>query len=197
MNDPTNKYYTDKAKDFYDGTVNLDMEDLYRPFLELIPDRGKILDAGCGSGRDSLYFRRMGYDVVAFDYSEELVKLASDLIGFPVLHMSFDDVDFVEEFDGIWACASLLHVPKSAMNMVIDKMALALKSTGILYASFKYGNKEEIRKDRYFSDYTETEIQNLINDVSSITMINHWKTVDVRPDRKDEYWLNVLMRKES
>lgn len=89
MNDPAHKYYTDKAKDFFDGTVYLDMEYLYQPLIKLIPEGGKILDAGCGSGRDSLYFKKNGYNVIAFDYSEALVKLASDLIGSPVLHMSF------------------------------------------------------------------------------------------------------------
>ena len=92
----TLKYYTDKAKEFCDGTVNVDMGDLYQPFLELIPDGGKILDAGCGSGRDTKYFKDQGYSVVAFDYSEEIVRLATEYIGEPVLHMSFDDVEFDE-----------------------------------------------------------------------------------------------------
>ena len=101
MVNPTKKYYEEKAQQFFNGTVALDMDTLYQPFLDLMPDHGKILDAGCGSGRDTLYFKKKNYAVVAFDYSAELVKLASDHIGEPVLHMSFDDVDFCNEFDGI------------------------------------------------------------------------------------------------
>ena len=197
MSDPTRTYYLENAQEFYDGTVNLDMGYQYKSFLKMIPKGGKILDAGCGSGRDSLYFKKQGYIVVAFDYSEALVKLASDLIGSPVLHLSFNDVDFVEEFDGVWACASLLHVPKSDMNTVIDKLALALKPIGILYASFKYGNNEEMRKDRYFSDYTESEFENLVTNIPSLSIISQWKTVDVRPNRKGDYWLNVLLSKST
>jgi 2-polyprenyl-3-methyl-5-hydroxy-6-metoxy-1,4-benzoquinol methylase len=194
---PTSKYYNDEAEKFFDETVNLDMNDLYGPFLNLIPEKGKILDAGCGSGRDSRYFKSKGYKVTAFDYSEKLVKLASDFIGDTVLHMSFDDLTSKEEFDGVWACASLLHVPKNKMKSVIDKLAEALKLDGILYASFKYGDKEEVRKGRLFSDYTESTFQALIKKISSLKIIKHWKTADVRPDRKGEYWFNVLIRKES
>ena len=193
----TRKYYNDKAKQFFDDTVNLDMEKLYRSFLDLIPEKGKILDAGCGSGRDTLYFKNRGYSVTAFDYSEELVKLASEHIGGTVLHMSFDDLTFKAEFDGIWACASLLHVPKSKMKSVIDKLAEALKQGGILYVSFKYGDKEEVRKDRLFSDYTEPAFTALVKKIPSLKIIKHWKTADVRPKRKGEYWFNVLIRKES
>lgn len=196
MSDPTRTYYSENAQEFYDGTVNLDMGYQYKSFLKMIPKGGKILDAGCGSGRDSLYFKKKGYMVVAFDYSEALVKLASDLIGSSVLHMSFNDVAFIEEFDGVWACASLLHVPKNEMEGAIAKLAKALKPDGILYVSFKYGNKEEVRKGRLFSDYTESSFQALIKNISSLKIIKHWKTEDVRPKRKGEYWLNVLMRKE-
>jgi len=196
MLDPTRTYYSENAQKFYDGTVNLDMESHYNTFLNMIPKGGKILDAGCGSGRDSLYFKKKGYNVVAFDYSEALVKLASDLIGTPVLQMSFQDIAFIGEFDGIWACASLLHVPKTEMRGIISKLAEALKPDGILYASFKYGYREEIRKGRLFSDYTKSTFQALIKKESSLKIVKHWKTADVRPKRKNEYWLNALMRKE-
>jgi phospholipid N-methyltransferase len=135
--------------------------------------------------------------VTAFDYSEKLVKLASDYIEDTVLHMSFDDLTFKAEFDGIWACASLLHVPKSKMKSVIDKLAEALKLGGILYVSFKYGDKEEVRKDRLFSDYTELTFQALVKKIPSLRILKHWKTADVRPNRKGEYWFNALMKKES
>ena len=191
----TLEYYTDKAKEFCDGTVNVDMGDLYLPFLKLIPDGGKILDAGCGSGRDTKFFKDQGYSVVAFDFSAEIVKLASEYIGETVLHMSFEDVDFENQFDGIWACASILHVPKNDIGGVLSRLSRALKKSGILYTSFKYGDAEEVRKDRLFSDFTELSFQTILEPVPSLKMIKHWKTVDARPDRKDEFWLNMLLQK--
>ena len=98
-------------------------------FLKLLPKNGKILDAGCGSGRDSLFFKQQGYDVVSFDISKELVDLASRLIGQKVLHMSFGDLDFENEFHGIWASASLLHIPQEEMDDVLEKLSRALKVT--------------------------------------------------------------------
>jgi hypothetical protein len=82
------------------------------------------------------------------------------------------------------------------MKNVLDKLAEALKSGGILYASFKYGDKEEVRKERHFSDYTESTFQALVKKIPSLKIIKHWKTADVRPNREGEYWFNVLMRKE-
>ena len=82
------------------------------------------------------------------------------------------------------------------MKSVIDKLAEALKQGGILYASFKYGDKEEVRKDRLFTDYTERTFQALIKKIPSLRIIKHWKTDDVRPNREGEYWFNVLMKKE-
>jgi len=195
MADTTKKYYTEKAQQFFDGTVTVDMDDLYQPFLDLIPAQGRILDAGCGSGRDTLHFKKKGYSVFAFDYSEEIVRLATDYIGEPVIQMSFDDVNFDNEFDGIWACASILHVPKQDISGVLAKLSHSLKSNGVLYTSFKYGTTEELRKGRCFSDYTESAFQRVVDSVPSLTMIKHWKTTDVRPDRKEEYWLNVLLIK--
>lgn len=195
MNKSTEKYYKEKAKEFFDGTVNVNMEDLYRPFLELIPVGGKILDAGCGSGRDALYFKQQGYSVIAFDYSEELVRLASSLINSPVLHRSFDDIVFNEEFDGIWACASILHVSKRDIGNILKKLTNALKINGILYTSFKYGDVEKIRNGRLFNDYTESSFQKVLNNLPALKKIKFWKTVDARPGRKDEFWLNVLLRK--
>lgn len=194
---PTSKYYNDNAEKFFTETVNLDMEDIYHQFLNILPEGGKILDAGCGSGRDSLFFKKQGYQVTSFDYSEELVKLASEYIGDTVLQISFDDLTFKVEFDGIWACASLLHVPKSNIESIMGKLTEALKQDGILYASFKYGNKEEVRNNRLFSDYTESTFSALIKKIPALKFIKQWKTADARPKRQGEYWYNVLLRKES
>jgi len=188
----TTEYYNRNARAYYDQTVNLDMSDRYSPFLKLIPKNGKILDAGCGSGRDSLFFKQQGYSVVSFDISKELVNFASRLIGRDVLHMSFNDLDFEDEFHGIWACASLLHIPQSEIDDVINKLSRALKINGVLYASFKHGNNERKNGDRMFNDYNEEKLNLLINRHENLKIENLWLTEDVRSDRKNEFWMNVL-----
>ena len=190
-------YYDQNAREYFDSTVNLNMEHLYRPFLELIPRHGRILDAGCGSGRDSLYFKKQGHSMVAIDNSIELVKLASALLGENCFLMSFKDIEFKNEFDGIWACASLLHVPKSEMDDVLLLLTGALKTNGILYASFKYGNEETTQRGRLFSSYDEESFDLLLKNHPTLRMLARWKTEDIRQNRKGEYWLNVLAKKEA
>jgi len=195
MSDPTAGYYSENARTFYDATVNLDMGAHYRPFLELIPEGGRILDAGCGSGRDSLHFKQKGYAVVAFDYAEPLVRLASELIGEPVMHLSFAEVEFDSEFDGVWACGSLLHVPRDDLQGILKRLFRALKPAGMLYASFKWGENEEVRGGRLFSDYTEDTFRTLVAPLNMVETIRFRRTEDVRPRRRGEYWLGVLLRK--
>jgi len=197
---PTNStmdYYDRNAREFFDSTVNLDMEHLYKPFLEVIPRNGKILDAGCGSGRDSLYFKKLGYSVIAIDNSGELVRLASEMIGKNCFLMSLMDIEFKNEFDGIWACASLLHIPKSEIDGVLLRLIRALKINGILYASFKYGNDEAIKKGRLFSNYDEESFGLLLKNHPTLRILIMWKSEDIRKNRKGEYWLNVLAKKEG
>jgi SAM-dependent methyltransferase len=145
-------YFQSNAKKFFDDTVSIDLTDLYLPFLERLPEIGRILDAGCGSGRDTRFFTRQGFEVVAFDNSPEMVRLASDFTGQDCLLLSFDDIQFDNRFDGVWACSSLLHVPKRHMAAVLNRLCTALKQGGILYCSFKYGDDEVFRNGRLFSN---------------------------------------------
>jgi SAM-dependent methyltransferase len=191
----TLKYYESNAKQFYDSTVSIDMNDIYGPFLELLPNGGTILDAGCGSGRDSKIFIAEGFKVVAFDVSHELVKLASSLIGEEVLQLSFSELRFEDRFDGVWASASLLHVLKTDMPRTLLKLSRALKQGGVLYASFKYGNTELIRGGRHFSDYDEASFDNLLADLPDLTLIRYWQTTGRKPGSSHDTFLNVLLRK--
>ncbi len=154
-----------------------------------------ILDAGCGSGRDTLAFLERGYEVTAMDASETMAKLASRHTGRPVLHMSFDEMQFQTRFGGVWACASLLHVPRQCMPSVLDRFVLALKAGGVMYASFKYGEKEVVRNDRLFNDYSEDKFRRLLDTRPEIELVRLWLTVDLRPGCRDTVWLNVLLRK--
>ena len=198
--DPTEStlnYYQTNSESFIENTVNVDVNDLFRPFLENIPSTGKILDAGCGSGRDTKFFLEKGFNVVAFDNSPNMVRHAAEYTGQEVLLMSFDDIEFKDNFDGIWACASLLHVPENNISTVLSKFTDALKDNGILYTSFKYGYREQIRNGRFFADYTEERFDQLLAVIPKLELIQYWKTSDLRPGRSEEKWLNILLRKVS
>src|SRR5689334_6398373 len=124
--DMTVEYYDQHAASFCEATGKLDMSALYRPFLNLLPPRARILDAGCGSGRDTLACLNLGYEVTAIDGSLAMVQVTTKLTGCPALQMRFDEINWVEEFDGIWACASLLHVPRADTGDVLNRFAQAL-----------------------------------------------------------------------
>lgn len=138
------------------------MSHLYRRFLPLIPEGGRILDLGCGSGRDSRYFLEKGFQVTAIDGSAELCRLASKYIGQEVLCMDFADLAFENCFDGVWACASLLHVPRDSIKDILARIHRALACGGVLYASFKAGKGERTRGERFFSDYGQEDMGSLV-----------------------------------
>jgi SAM-dependent methyltransferase len=193
--DKTVGYYNDKAQEFFESTVNVDMSEHYRVFLNLLPPGGRILDAGCGSGRDSFHFINLGFQVTAIDASPVLAELSSKLMGQPVAVLRFQDLDFEKEFDGIWACASLLHVPRREMHDVLSRLTKALKPNGMLYASFKYGDGEGERNGRFFNDYNEQSFGCLLSDHPSLRLVSSWVSGDVRPERAGEKWLNVVVRR--
>ena len=192
----TLEYYQHHADDFFNSTVNVDMNSIYTPFLERIPKGGRILDAGCGSGRDSKAFLQQGYQVEAFDATAEMAKLASQHTGLSVKQMTFSDVDAVNRYDGIWCCASLLHVSAAELPDAMAKLARALKPGGIWYVSFKYGDGERVKDGRRFTDLNEQGLNTLLAGLAGITLVGHWITEDKRPDRS-EMWLNALLQKRS
>ena len=187
-------YYDLNAQEFFEGTVNADMSSHYKEFLSEIPKNGTLLDAGCGSGRDTLNFKKLGFNVVSIDGSEEMCKIASKYIGDDVLHMQFQDITFEYCFDGIWASASLLHVPSDEIEMVLKQFKKSLKRNGVLYASFKYGNFEGKRNGRYFNDLTEITAIRLFKKIN-FEVIKTWITKDSRKGRENEKWTNILVKK--
>ena len=194
MTNKTLDYYNQNAKSFIQGTVSVDFKETQDKFLQSLTGK-TILDFGCGSGRDTKYFIESGYAVTAIDGSEELCKSASAYTGIQVKHMLFQDLNEVDCYDGIWACSSILHLPKEELKIVSQKMSRALKQNGIIYTSFKYGNFEGERNGRYFTDFTLDEFKDFISDVKDIAIEEYWITGDVRPGREDEKWLNLILRK--
>jgi len=189
-------YYSKNSGEYFEQTVNLNMQENQDRFLELLPEGGSILDLGCGSGRDSAYFVSCGYDVTAMDASEEMCNLASVHIGQDVLNLKFSEMDFKEVFDGVWACASLLHVPSDEIDDIMSKVCKSLKPDGILYMSFRYGDFEGVRDGRYFTDFRTKALKELISRFRELELIEIKKCEDVRPE-KDIIWINALVRKIS
>ena len=195
--DYTIDYYNQNAKNFIENTQNVDMHLAQDKFLQLLDSQSSILDFGCGSGRDTKYFLEKGYHVTATDGSAELCKLASAFTGIVVKEMLFQELDDINKYDGIWACSSILHLPKKELFPVLRKMCIALKSAGVIYSSFKYGDFEGERNGRYFTDFTEDTFRDFIKDIPELTIEDHWITSDVRPGRGNEKWLNLIIRKSD
>jgi SAM-dependent methyltransferase len=191
----TLEFYDKNANDFVVNTQNVNFKRTQDRFVNQIKTGGRILDFGCGSGRDTKYFVERGFCVDAVDGSEKICEIASAFIGSPVQKMLFQELDAVDLYDGIWACSSILHLPKTELKGVLGKMCKALKSDGIIYTSFKYGKFEGIRNGRYFTDFTEETFSDFLKDIPGISMEELWITNDVRPDRGEEKWLNLILRK--
>lgn len=195
-------YYQRNAKDFFSQTINVDMQNVYQPFLEYLPkphlsNQQKILDVGCGSGRDSVFFANQGFEVVAIDGSKSLIELAQQTdtrIDWQCLR--FDEIakqNWQNQFTGIWACASLLHVPFDDLPKILNDLLSCLRPTGILYASFKYGDNEREKDGRFFCDMNEHRWQLIENQLISTKLLKVWQTVDNRMDKRDIWW-NVLLK---
>lgn len=195
MNEKTIDYYNINAESFVNQTVSVDFRDTQDRFLNYL-NGNKILDFGCGSGRDTKYFLDKGYDVNAIDGSEELCKKASEYTGIEVKHMYFQELQEVETYDGIWACSSILHLNRNELKDVFNKMSDALTNDGIIYTSFKYGDFEGERNGRYFIDFSLDSFKDFIKEINELKIIDSWITSDVRPGRGEEKWLNLILKKD-
>lgn len=191
----TLNYYNQNADSFIQGTVSVDFSQVQDKFLERLNVGDYILDFGCGSGRDTKYFLKKGMVVDAIDGSVNLCKLASEYIGIKVRNILFQELDEQEKYDGIWACASILHLSKEELSVVLDKMIAALKKNGIIYTSFKYGDFEGERNGRYFTDFTVESFKEFIENVADVEIVEYWITGDVRQGRGEERWLNIILQK--
>lgn len=190
----TIEYYNNNSNEFIENTINLSMSDLYKKFETYLQPGKKILDLGCGSGRDSRYFKLKGYDVVAADPSEKMCQATRKIAEVPVLQMKAEDMNFDNEFDGIWACASLLHIKKGKLQRVIIGLLGNLVSGGIIYASWKHGDKESVNEGKYFCYMTEQTLIKLFEEITNAIVLDIWISNDAKG--RDEEWINVLLKKE-
>lgn len=195
--DTTILYYEEHAEEFTRNTLNADMASIRSRFLAYLPTGCRILDFGCGTGRDSKAFLDLGHAVTAIDGSEALCQIARSLTGLPVRCLDFRGYkpEEGEVYEGIWACASLLHLQKNELLPVMNVLSQALIPGGAFYVSFKHGTFEGERNGRHFTDFTLEEFREFIKSIPELSVAEYWVTGDVRPGRGDERWLNIVLQR--
>jgi len=188
-------YYNNNALDYFYQTINADMSKQYELFLKYLNNNSKILDFGCGSGRDTLYFKNLGYEVDAIDGSIELCKLASKFTNITVKCMDFKDFKMVDYYDGIWACATLLHLPKKDLISILNNLRDSIKNDGIIYASVKNGSGAEITSEgRFYSYYTNEEFTNICSK-ANLNVIDFYSSKSVINLNENKYWNSYILKK--
>ena len=191
-------YYNKNSEEYFNSTLNVDMTNTYKEFLKLVPKDGKILDLGCGSGRDSMNFMKLGYEVTAVDGAKELAKKASVLLGNEVIVSTFEELELKEKFHGIWACASLLHIKREDLKTVLNNLYNNLEDNGVFYMSFKYGEKEYVDdKNRYFNCFTDESIISFINENTKYNILGLYITEDKLGRVNEVKWVNLICNRKS
>ena len=197
-----NRYHDREAAQAYaEATRELDLSDLRARFLTELPERPphtiRILDLGCGPGRDARAFSERGYGVEAMDPSPTMAELTRDYSGVPVRVLRVQDLAEEGAYDGVWACASLLHVPWAELPAAFQRIARALRPGGVLYASFKLGDDERSVAGEHFTDLNKDRLRDRTRGISTLRIVEIWETSDVRSERSGERWLNALLRRVS
>ena len=190
-------YYEGAAEKFAEETGEAEFSCLQDSFAAMLPAGGRILDLGCGAGRDSRAFLKKGFLVTSVDGSRRLCRLAERRTGQAVFCTTFEAYEPLGRLDGIWACASLLHLVPEDIKKTVRRTAAHLKTGGIFYLSFKYGTFRGYRGERYFTDLTEKGLKEIFTGLTELTLIKTEVTEDVRPARAGELWLNGFFRKKG
>ena len=188
----TQKFYSEKAETFFEETLKIDLSQSYEVFLKKLKAGALILDLGCGSGRDSQYFRKQGYLVESWEPNESLAGLAEKYLGSIVNRASSYELSSISKYDAIWASASLLHMELECFCNTLFSIRDALKSGGVFYASFKWGSQDIQKDGRFFLMMNEERLSTCFNEVDGLKIAEIRKRADHRPDRHGEYWLECI-----
>lgn len=191
-------FYERNSEAFIASTRDADMSEARSRFISALPkvvDPARLLDAGSGSGRDALAFRQLGFQVEAFDASSAMVAATRKHAGVDARKLLFEEFAWEHAFEGIWACASLLHVAIGELPQVIDRLGKHLVSGGAFYASFKLGKGEREKDGRRFTDMTIETVAELLDGPGYFGQPDIWVSHDSRPERASEMWVNAVVNK--
>ena len=192
-------YYDKNAAEYASRTFFIELTELYLTFREYVPRGGRILDAGCGAGRDTRYFIEHGYIVIAFDGSAEMVRKCREYPHAYCVRLLFSDVAFKEEFDGVWACASILHLPVPEAKDAIRRLTTALKPGGAMLVSLKYGQgSAHDSSRRFFQYYNEQNVEDLFNNDPRLELAKQFKSSShAAGEAKAVDWLNLILKRRT
>ena len=191
-------YYKKYAAMIFEETVEeTGAEEMREEFLSHLDEGDAILDLGCGSGRDSLEFYERGYDVTPLDGSEEMCRLAEVHTDLDVLCMTYEEMEFDDAFEGVWAKEAFIHLPKDEVRDVLLKVKEALKKHGIFYTSVCEGEFEGFSGELYFSDFEKDELEELLSECG-FHVLKTWETRDeeIRRGYEGQGWLHVLAQRK-
>lgn len=186
-------YYDRNADEYFGRTANVTFDEIYSRFLKYIPAGGRIMDLGCGSGRDVKWFCDHGYEAYGLDASRELVSRASDEYDIPVFTGLIEEWTTSTQFDGVWCCASLMHLDDSALEQFFVNLKYNLKPGGVVFMSVKTGIQTGLdEQGRYLRDFTEGDVHEIINQHSKLEVREIWYTED-KLARDTFRWMNVII----
>ncbi|MGH6760258.1 MAG: class I SAM-dependent methyltransferase [Phyllobacterium sp.] len=193
--DETRRFYSTEAAAY--ATRGQACSERLDAFLALLPAGGTILELGCGGGQDSEAMLAKGFDVTPTDGIPEIAREAEKRLGRPVRVLLFADIDERERYDGIWANACLLHVPRGELQPIIVRIHTALKAGGVFYASFKTGSAEgRDRFQRYFNYPSAAWLRSVYSSLD-------WQSLTIEEaqgggyDREPTDWLHVTAIKRA
>jgi SAM-dependent methyltransferase len=195
--DSTIDFYDQHAAEYFDRTATADLSSLYERFVRHLKPGAAVLDVGAGSGRDMKALKARGFRLLGIDASCKLAECASEFSGAICEPIRFDQIRFRNRFDGIWACASLLHVPKRSMPDVLHKLFVSLKRNGVLFVSLRHGDGESVSSDgRFFAYCRSGELRSFIEN-AGFWIDDLWTSADRLPSRESIEWINVIAHKIS
>lgn len=190
----TIQYYNEHAEEYFKETIDINIEDFRKKFISLLPKNAKIIDIGCGSGRDVKAFSEMGYNAIGLDIAENLSATAKQHLNIDIIYENMINWKSSEPFDGMWCCGSLLHLHDDELQSFLQNLKYNLKQDGIIFISVKEGIPTGTNKDgRYFHNYTQNEICDILNK-AGLEIIDIEITKDLLK-RYNFQWLCIFARR--